>query len=68
MFVSNVSPDNTKSIVHRPLGLLDDHLGAAPEEDGDRFAVGALLDHQHLLLGRAEVELPDQTSGAELVC
>ena len=67
MSASSFSPDNTEGIVHGPLGLLDDHLGAASEEDGDRLAVGALLDHQHLLLGRAKVELPDHSGGAELV-
>ena len=54
--------------MHGPLGLLDDHLGAAPEEDSNGLAVSALLDHQHLLLGRAKVELPDQAGGAKLVC
>ena len=60
-------PNNTKGIVHGSLGLLNDHLGAAPQEDGDCLAVGALLDDQHLVLGGAEAELPDQAGGAELV-
>ena len=53
--------------MHGSLGLLNDHLGATSEEDSDGLAVGALLDHQHLLLGRAKVELPDHSGGAELV-
>lgn len=37
------------------LGLLDDHFGTASDEDGDGFAVGAVLDDEHLLIACAEL-------------
>jgi hypothetical protein len=38
------------------------HLGATPEQNGDRFRVLAFLDDQHAILGRAEAHLANQSS------
>ncbi len=38
------------------------HLGATPEQNGDRLRVLAFLDDQHAILGRAEAHLANQSS------
>jgi len=53
--------------MQRPLRLLDNHLVAAADEDGDGPRVLALLNDEHVVLGRAERQLPDSASAAELL-
>ena len=43
------------------------HFSSTPEEDGDSLGVVALLDDQHSVLGRSEVDLANQTGLAQLV-
>ena len=43
------------------------HFGSTPEEDGDSLGVKALLNDQHSILGRSEVDLANQTGLAKLV-
>ncbi len=46
--------------MHGPLGLLDNHLGAAPQEDRHSLRVLALLDHQHAVLKYCVMKRLDQ--------
>ena len=57
-----------------PLGLLIGgvavavyRLGAAVKEDGDSLAVGAFLDHKHLVHGGANSHLPGDPARAEFL-
>lgn len=47
--------------------LVTHHLVAAPDEGSHSPSVCALLDHQHLLPGRAERHLPHDASSTKLV-
>merc|ERR1719154_280680 len=60
-------PHHTEGVMHGPLGLVDDHPGASPEEDGDGLAVLALLNDQHFILCSTESKFPDQPSGSKLL-
>mmetsp|Transcript_32272 Transcript_32272/g.79948 ORF Transcript_32272/g.79948 Transcript_32272/m.79948 type:complete len:351 (+) Transcript_32272:698-1750(+) len=54
--------------MERALGLIDDHLVAAAHEDRHRLRVGAILNDDHAVLGRAERLLVHVARRAELVC
>lgn len=43
------------------------HLVATTDKNGDGTRVGALLDHEHVVFGRAKVELAHNTRLAELL-
>jgi len=51
--------------VQGAFGLVDDHLVAAPDENGHRACVGAFFDHQHLLPRGAETHLAHYACLAE---
>ena len=55
--VAHQVPDDAESVMHGPLGLLNDHFGAATQEDGHRLGVEALLDHQHPVLRTLALEI-----------
>ena len=50
------------------LGLVQDHLVAAPHKEGDCARVGAALDDQHAVLGGAKGHLPHAASPAPAGC
>ena len=56
--VRNTAPKTSSGATH--------HLVAAPDKDGHRPGVGALLNHQHLFPRGAEAHLADDTRPAEL--
>lgn len=66
--VSDQVTHDTEGVVKRTLGLVDDHLVAATDEDCDGARVGALLNHQHLLSCCAEAHLAHDTCRAKLGC
>jgi len=43
------------------------HLGSSSQENGDSLGVVTFLNDQHAVLGRAEVQLADKTSRAQLI-
>jgi hypothetical protein len=50
-----------------PISRTTYHFSTTPQEDGDGLGVVALFDHQHPVLGGAEVDLANQTCLAQLV-
>lgn len=52
--VLDEGPNHTQGIVDRSFGFGCDHLVATSDQNGDGAGVFALLDDQHLVLGRSE--------------
>ncbi len=53
---------NAQRVMQAALDLVKHHLVAAAHKDGHRLRVGAVLDHQHAVLGCAEGQLPHHSS------
>lgn len=58
---------NTNSIVQGTLGLVNKHLVASSDKDGNRASIGALFNDQHLVLCCAERHFADDTGCSELL-
>ena len=58
--------DDADGIVKRSLGLGDDHSVGSADEDRHGLGVLALLDDQHALFRRAEIDFADDSGLAEL--
>lgn len=58
---------DAEGVVDAALGLLEDHLVAAADEDGHRLAVGAALDHDGSVLGCPKGDLTDGLGVSQLL-
>mmetsp|Transcript_36731 Transcript_36731/g.108310 ORF Transcript_36731/g.108310 Transcript_36731/m.108310 type:complete len:377 (+) Transcript_36731:177-1307(+) len=58
---------NADCVVQRALDLVEHHLIAAAHKDCDGLHVGAALDDEHLVLGRAERHLAHRPRKAQLL-
>uniref|UniRef100_A0A182J9C2 Uncharacterized protein n=1 Tax=Anopheles atroparvus TaxID=41427 RepID=A0A182J9C2_ANOAO len=65
--VADQRPHHAQSVVDGTLRLGRDHLVAAADEHGNGAGVLAVLDHQHLVLGRAKAQLPHESRRTEFI-